>query len=255
MTATMNNLFAATETTVASNNRSLSGTAQLTSLAASIANEIITFMNDSADEYADAIIKSQTDSNTMDTLIESCKSLNEYDIEFLKELDEQTIDGMLKSQQSKRSRCKGKAMTLDNYKSLMTAAIAEGLIRLATGKEKHAVGNRRVAGAIEFTAEELDMLKEDQERLRKEIRNIQSKKSIMKSKAGFSEEDERWQRLLVVEAQLKALRVSSTITIVEVDETKNQLEDILKSQDLESLKAADAKALLANIQKLVANVQ
>lgn len=255
MTATMNNLFAATETSEASSSRVLSGTAQLTSLAAGIANDIIMFMNGDIDNYADAIKESQVDSNAMDELIDKCQSLNEYDVDFLRELDEQTIDGMLKSQQSKRSRCKGKAMTMDNYKSLMTASIAENLIRLATGKEKHAVGNRRVAGAIEFTAEELEMLKEDQERLRREIRNIQSKKSIMKSKAGFSEDDERWQRLLTVETQLKALRVSSTITIVEVDSTKDKLDELLRGSDIDSLKAADAKTLLADIQKLVANVQ
>ena len=246
----MNNLFTAESNSTVST-RGLSGTAQLTSIASNIATDIIKTMNDDIENYVEDIRKSQSDNNAMDALIDRVYNLETVEIDFLKELDEETLDGMLKSQQSKRSRCKSKAMTIDNYKSLMVGAIAENLIRMATGKEKHAGGPRRQAGAIDYTIEQLEQLGQDQEKLRKEIRNIQSKKSIMKSKADFSEEDERWQALLKAEQQLKDMRIGATPSVVEVDTTKDALSELLADQDLESLKAADSKELLAKIAELV----
>lgn len=249
MSNEMNSLFATVTGTATYNNRGLTGTAQLTSIASSLATEIIQTMNADIENYADDIKKSQTDNNSMDELIEKVYPLSNADIDFLREIDEDTLDGMLKSQQSKRSRCKSKAMTLDNYKALMTGAIAENLIRLATGKEKHAGGARRMAGSVDYTIEQLQMLGEDQEKLKKEIRNIQSKKSIMKSKADFDENDERYQALLRAEQQLKDMRVSGA-SIVEVDTTKNALTDLLAGIDLEHLKAKDSKELLEQIMAL-----
>lgn len=253
MSNEMNNLFVAENNTTFTAGRGLSGTAQLTSIASNIATDIIRKMNDNIEEYVDDIKKSQADNNSMDALIERVHPLAETDVDFLKDLSEEVIDGMLKSQQSKRSRCKGKAMTMDNYRALMTGAIAENLIRLATGKEKHASGPRRQAGAIEYTIEQLEMLGADQEKLRKEIRNVQSKKSIMKSKADFDENDERYQSLLKVEQQLKDMRIGTTTEVVEVDRTKDALSELLADQDLEHLKAADSKELLARIAALVGN--
>jgi hypothetical protein len=92
---------------------------------------------------------------------------------------------MLKSQQSKRSRAKSKAMTLDNYTTLLTAAIAEDIIREIYNKPKSAGGFHRAAGTVDYTIDQLQALHDDQEALRKEIRNVQSKKSIMKSKNPF----------------------------------------------------------------------
>ena len=168
----------------------------------------------------------------------------------LRFLDEDTVESMLKSQQSKRSRAKGKAMTLDNYKTLMTAAIAEDILRELYNKPKQAGGTKR-RGSVEFTTEQLDALSADQVQLRKEIRNIQSKKSIMKSKADFDESSEAWQQLLKVESMLKDLRVGGRgSTVVEVDTTKDALADVLDGVDIEHLKAADAKELLARISEL-----
>lgn len=246
----MNNLFATSKSSTAVSNRGLSGTAQLTSVASELAADIIRAMNEDIDTYVDDLKKSQTDNDAMDNLIEKLRPLSEVDIDFLKELDEHTLDGMLKSQQSKRSRCKGKTMTLDNYKALMTGAIAENLIRLATGKEKHAVGARRMSGAVDYTIEQLQKLGEDQEALRREIRNIQSKKSIMRSKADFDETDERYQSLLRAEQQLKDMRVSGS-SIVEVDTTKNALTELLSDVDIDELKLKDAKELLAQIATLI----
>ena len=138
-------------------------------------------------------------------------------------------------------------MTFDNYMSMMTAAIAENLVRIATGKEKHAFAGR-VGSLIELTDEQIQELAADQERLRKEIRNIQSRKSIMKSKADFSTEDERWQNLVKIETTLKDLRVNAPRT----DATKEKLSDIIKDVNISDLKANDSKELLETIKGLLA---
>lgn len=249
----LNELFSATTNSEsAASTRGLAGTAQLTATANELVAECIKKLNDDLDKYRDDFTASQSDHNAMDKLLAELIDFSTVDVEFIKQLDEDTVDGMLKSQQSKRSRCKSKAMTMDNYKSMMSGAIAENLIRLATGKAKSAGGARRAAGSVTFTEEQLAALKIDQEQLKKELRNVQSKKSIMKSKVDFSEEDERWQQLLVAEEQLKSIRVSTgRTTVVKVDETKTKLEETLADIDINSLKAGDSKALLAQIAELL----
>lgn len=252
---TMNNLFAESNNTVTTNGRGLAGTAQLTEIASHTTNVVIAQLNENIDEHMELFKASQREHSAMDTLIEEMVDFDTVDYDFIYQLDDKTVDGMLKSQQSKRSRCKSKAMTMDNYKSMMTAAIAEKIIRLATGKTKNAVGVRRGTGTVTFSDEELEALRVDQEQLKKELRNVQSKKSIMKSKADFSEEDERWQALLVAEEQLKSIRVSTRgARVVEVDTTKEKLEEAFEGIDLEnigSMKAADSKALLAKLAELI----
>ena len=249
----INEMFNATENNeTTTNSRNLAGTAQLTTVANELVAQCIKTLNDDLDTYRDEFMESQKDHNAMDKLLAKLIDFDTVDVEFIKELEETTVDGMLKSQQSKRSRAKSKAMTMDNYKSMMAGAVAENLIRKATGKVKSAGGARRMSGSVDFTAEQLEELKEDQDRLKKEIRNVQSKKSIMKSKADFSEEDPRWQALLVAEEQLKAIRISTGRTqVVKVDETKDALTETLADVDIEHLKAADSKELLAKIKAMI----
>ena len=249
----LNEMFNVTENNEKTTNaRTLAGTAPLTAVANELVAECIKKLNDNLEEYREDFEASKQDHNAMDALLAKLIDYDTVDVEFIKELDEATVDGMLKSQQSKRSRAKSKVMTLDNYKNMMTGAIAENLIRHATGKVKSAGGARRMSGSIEFTAEQLEELKNDQVRLRKEIRNIQSKKSIMKSKADFSEESPRWQALLVAEEQLKSIRVSTGRTqVVKVDETKDALAKTLAEVDIEHLKATDSKELLAKIKTMI----
>lgn len=230
------------KTTVSS--RSLEGTAQLNSVAADVVNAILQHINEHADELAELVAASQKDHSAMDKLINKCYDLKTVNIDFLTVLSETTLEGMLKSQQSKRSRAKSKLMTLDNYRNMMMGAVAEHLLRRALGKEKTA-GTRRV-GIVEYTDEQLEELRNDQDRLRKAIRNIQSKKSIMKSKEGFSEDDEQWKKLLEAEEKLKALRVSTRA----VDTTKRKLAELLDGVDLNALKVADAKRLLQQALEL-----
>lgn len=253
---TFTNLFAGSDNAVTTNGRGLTGTAQLTAMASEKANEVINAMNADIESYKDQLVASQHDNKAMDDLLESLIDYSSMDTEFLTQLDESVIDGMLKSQQSKRSRAKSKAMTLDNYKTLMTASIAENVIRLVTGKVKNGVGVRRGTGSVAFTDEYLEQLKDDQEKLKKELRNVQSKKSIMKSKADFDPESERWQELLVAEEQLKSIRVSTrgTTKVVEVDTTKKELEeafDGINLEDISHMKAADSKALLEKLASLI----
>lgn len=253
MTNNINEMFNTVENNETTTNaRSLAGTAQLTSVANTLVADCMAKLSEQLDDYKELFMESQKDHNAMDKLLALLIDFDSIDVEFISSLDEQTVDGMLKSQQSKRSRAKNKLMTMDNYKNMMAGAIAENLIRKATGKVKMATGIRRASGSLDFTEEELEQLKEDQERLKKEIRNIQSKKSIMKAKEDFTEEDERWKRLLEVEEQLKSLRVSTRATrVVKVDETKEKLASAFADVDLEHIKAADSKALLAQIKEML----
>ncbi len=237
-----------TNETATTNNRSLAGTAQLTSLANSIVAEVMKKADADAENYQEKIVASQTDNNAMDELIRELYDLSSTDVEFLKALDEEVQNSMLKSQQSKRSRNKNKTMTLENYRSLMSGAVAELLLRQAMGKPKSSLGYRRASGSLEYTDEELENFKNDQEALRREIRNVQSKKSIMKNKADFNEENERWIKLLEVEDQLKSLRVGGTrVKTVVVDTTKEKLLEELGDKEVDSLKSADMKELLKKL--------
>lgn len=250
METNMNALFENENQETTTSTRSLAGTAQLTATASEVTHKIISYLNDNLEDCKEQFAASKSDHSAMDALINQIANLADIDIEFIKALDEEVIDGMLKSQQSKRSRAKGKTMTLDNYRSMMTAAVAENLIRLATGKEK-LTGISRRTGDVTFTDEELVELKEDQERLRKELRNVQSKKSIMKSKADFSEESEGWQQLLIAEQQLKSIRTSAAPSVIKVDETKDKLAELLGDIDTTGLKASDSKDLLARVKELI----
>lgn len=231
----------------AANTRGLEGTAQLNSVASGIVDAILRHIDEHADELTELITESQKSHDAMDKLISECYELKTVNIDFLKKLDEKILDGMLKSQQSKRSRAKGKTMTLDNYRNMMIGAVAENLIRMALGKEKIAGRARRV-GVVEYTDEQLEELRNNQDKLRKEIRNIQSKKSIMKSKEGFSEDDEQWKKLLEAEEKLKALRIPTRG--VAVDTTKRKLAEMLDGIDLSKLNATDAKKLLQQALEL-----
>lgn len=244
----INNIFAnANNNNTTENSRSLAGTARLTSIANELAGE---FMAKLSELDENSVVAAMHDNNLLDELIRSTITIDvtDEDREFFAELDDRTADGMLKSQQSKRSRCKSKDMTQDNFRSMVSAAIAELIIRSVYGKAKNATvgGGRKVN--VSYTDEELELLANDQEALKRAIRNVQSKKSIMKSKAGFDETSEGWLQLLEVEAQLKSRRVQTTQTkTVKVDETKAAVAELLAGADISKMKAADAKDLLSKI--------
>lgn len=247
----INELFDAGTNGESTNPRTLSGTAELTRISNGAAVKIIRSMEEQIDVYRERIAKSAKDYKEMDDLLNEFKPWCDIDDDSpLRDLDDETVEGMLKSQQSKRSRTKGKPMTIDNYTSLMTATIAEGLLRELYGKPKSATFGKRRSGALDYTPAELEAYAEDQEALRREIRNVQSKKSIAKSKIDFDESSEYYQSLLKAERMLKDLRNDSA-PVVEVDTTKNKLKELLGNTDIDHLKAADSKELLSSIMSLV----
>lgn len=249
----INELFDTKTNGATVSSRSLSGTAELTRISQNAAVRIIREMEEQIDDYREKIAKSANDSKAMDDLLEEFRPWVDIDDESeLRHLDDATVEGMLKSQQSKRSRTKGKTMTLDNYTTLMTATIAEHILRELYNKPKSASFANRRAGIVDYTPAELEAYAEDQEALRREIRNIQSKKSIMKSKEGFDESSEQWQALLKAEMMLKDLRVGGHSSVVEVDTTKNQLKEKLAEVNIEDLDEEGRAELLASIQQMIA---
>lgn len=244
----INELFGTNEA-ITTTNRGLHGTAELTNVASAAAHRIVKAMEADIETYRPRIQKSAQDTRELNAIIDEFKPLYDLDEDHvLMNLDDETVEGMLKSQQSKRSRAKSKAMTLDNYVTLLTAAIAENILRDIYNKPKSAGGFQRASGSVDYTIEQLEALGNDQEALRREIRNIQSKKSIMRSKADFDEADPRWHALLKAEQQLKDLRVGGRhATVVEVDKTKDALGELLAGKDISKLKSADAHALLEQI--------
>ena len=237
-------------TTASKGKRDLEGTAQLTTLANRITSEIVAIVSSNLDKYQDAFDASKTNHSDMDSLISLVVDLPATDFTFLKELDEAILQLMLKSQQSKRSRAKSGDMTMANYKSMMSAAVAENLLRYALGKPK-SVSSRRDAGAVLFTAEELQVLSDDQWRLGKALRNVQSKKSIANHKEDFDATSEYYVTLLASEQQLKDIRVADAESKPRVDATKTKLAEVLADVDITTIKAGDSKELLARIAAML----
>ena len=238
---------------VTSRSNQLSSTAELTRIAADVAREVLRRADADVEKYQAIIVESMQSHDAMDKLIAEIYDLKQVDISFLKDESAEILDRMIKSQQSKRSRAKSKAMTLENYLTLLTGAVAENLLRLAANKPKTAGGGGVRRTSVAYSEEELEAFKHDPEALKRAIRNVQSKKSIYKAKADFDEKSERWQELLAVEAQLKAIRDGQTIEAEKAIEKANQLEEMLATIDPKELKAADAKELLDSIKQMLAS--
>ena len=247
---TMTNLFTNGATTNSS--RILNGTSELNTLAATYVNEFMNALNDIDDDHMEAVEASKTDNSEMDKLVQELTNVADVDTTSLVGAvgtDEHTPNKLLASVQSKRSRLKGKEMTIDNYKSLVQAAISEYILREAFDMKKNAA--RGGAGSVvSYSEEELQALAADQEALKKAIRNIQSRKCIMKGKVGFDENSEQWLALLEVEEQLKAQRVSTRV-VRQADTTKQDVQAALEGVDFGSLKKDELKSLLENIAGIV----
>lgn len=246
-------LFASnTNQEVSNRGNQLDSTANLTRISTDIAREILKIAEADAERFQQKIVDSQQSHDIMDELIDETYNLTTVDIEFLKAEGEEVLDRMIKSQQSKRSRAKSKEMTLDNYITMLTGAVAENLLRIAANKPKSAGGGGARRGTVTYTEEELEALANDPEALKRAIRNVQSKKSIDKSKADWDPESERWLELLEAEEQLKAIRDGQTVEAEKAIEKTSQLEEMLASVDPKDLKAADAKDMLESIKQMLA---
>jgi len=249
----LKDLFANTNTNqkASRGGNQLGSTANLTRISTDIAREILKRAEADAEKYQAKIVESQKSHDVMDQLIKDTYDLTTVDIDFLKKEPAEVLDRMIKSQQSKRSRAKSKEMTLDNYITMLTGAVAENLLRIAANKPKSAGGGGARRGTVTYSEEELEAFKNDPEALRRALRNVQSKKSIAKSKADWDPESERWQELLKTEEQLKAIRDGQTIEAEKAIEKTNQLEEMLATVDTKDLKAADAKDMLESIKQML----
>lgn len=236
---------------VTNRSNQLSSTAELTRISTDIAREILKRAEADAEKYQAKIIESQQSHDAMDELINEIYNLNEVDVEFLKAESEEVLDKMIKSQQSKRSRAKSKEMTIENYLAMLTGAVAENLLRIAANKPKSAGGGGAKRGTVTYSEEELEAFKNDPEALKRALRNVQSKKSIYKSKADFDPESERWQELLETEAKLKAIRDGQTVEAEKAIEKTQLLEEMLATVDPKDLKATDAKEMLESIKQML----
>lgn len=202
------------------------------------------------DEAYDLFKDSQTDANIMDALVDKLlPSFADEDFSALAEIDNAEFGKMLASVQSKRCRLAKKSMTMDNYRSLLDAAICEKIIRTLTNRPK---GSFAASGSVlkVFTDEELQQLSTDQFRLRAMIRNVQSRKSIAKKAEDFSEDSENWQRLLEIESQLKSIR-----TVVEPQtrgpQVSAEVVKILSDEDTDKMTKAQLLEVIAKIKDTV----
>jgi|WetSurMetagenome_2_1015567.scaffolds.fasta_scaffold90091_1 hypothetical protein len=272
MTEAMNELFDEKETTTTTSKRALAGTATLTDFGTKYASQIFTIVGSDLETYKESFIKSQTDNAELDKLIATTfATIDNIDValqaqvDLLKTLNNATLNGMLKSQQSKRSRARHNTMTKENYQSLVAAAIAERLIRQALGKSTTSSSSRTGTGRATalFTDDELAALALDQMSLRAEIRNVQSKQSVAKKTDGYEETD-LWKLLVDIKAQLMDIRdpnfrpadhvsdvpVQIQTVTVEVDTTRIAIADLLKDVAIDKLTTKNAKALLVQISAM-----
>lgn len=241
-------LFSTESVQATNNNRALAKTGQLTDMSTAIANAVIKSAQSDMEANGKLIAASQKSIESLDQLIAANYDIKTVDIDYLKEESVDTLEKMLKSQQSKKSRSRSNTMTLDNFVSMMSAAVAEQLLRLAMNKPKGSTTHTSSADGS-YTEEEYQALADDQEALGKAIRNIQSKKSVAKSKAGYDPESESWQTLLVIESRLKSLRTGSNAN-AEAAKKAEQIESMLATIDIETVKPSDAKALLIKINEV-----
>lgn len=239
----LNNLFTA-DAKETKGKRALSGTAEMTANAEAVVNSVLEALSNSYDDHAELFEQSKVDANAMDMLIsEFTNKFEDVDVSFLEKYDDDELKSMLKSQQSKRSRSKSKDMTMDNYKSMMNAAVCELMIRAFTGKAKTRVAGR---GSNMYTTEFLNSMAEDQHELRRELRNVQSKMCIFRKKHPEDFLDfEEYKELERVEATLKEMR-----TPIEGHRVKMSDVTAALDVDINELELEDAKQLIAELQKL-----
>lgn len=251
--ADWNNLFEDDHVVPQAGGNQLTHTATLTQIATDIANEVFGKASADKEAYGLKIQASQQSHDAMDDLINECYNLGSVDVDFLKELDEDKIDRMIRSQQSKRSRAKSKTMTRDNYLTMMVGAVAENILRIAGDKPKTSGGS--YSSSAGYTEEDLEVLAQYPEDLTRAIRNVQSKKSIMRSKADFDPQSPRWMQLLQTEEQLKALRddqkSSASVEAREALARQQKLSEML--EDVSNVNPEQAAEMLESIKAMIAN--
>jgi hypothetical protein len=247
MTTESKGLFITTGngTTEVNGVRRLRGTAQLVTESDNVALTIIDEIKTDPTKWAEKVQAAKKSHEGAFALIDEIvpNAIEEAELSFLADADDDELNAMLKSQQSKKSRAASKLMTVENFKEKISATAAEKFIR---HYYKPATVRASKNDVVDFTDDELQAYSDDQELLRRALRNVQSKKSIMKSRVDFDANSDRWQALLKAEHQLKERRLNGQGT-----SNKDELRELMETVDVENLKAADSKELLAKIASLI----
>lgn len=207
----MSDLF---ETSIAASDgdsRALPGAALLKSYAIQLASGIMAKIPEGDAAFVQRIKDSQTDPQALDDLVKDYCGENLVN-EAVAAFDPDEVKRLLKSNQSNRSRRKNMAMTQSNYVEMLTAAIAEWVIRESCHIAKSTTPfGRSHTSTFDFSPEQMEAIAKDQDELARIIRNWQSKKSAYKAKhmdqPGW-ENDPAYVALCDQLAQLRSLRVS-----------------------------------------------
>lgn len=195
-------------------------------------------------EFEDLLKQSFSDSSAQDKLIADV--LGSLSTESVSEADEPQLKKLLASQQSKRSRAKGKDMTVANYLAMMSAAIAETIIRTTLGQPRGTAGQTGTALVV-LTDEELQAYSKDLDLTNRKIRSLQSWCSTHKH-LGVDGPEYAIVRGNI--AALQALRPASTsIKVVKEDPRITEIRSKLSNVDISKLKAAEKDALVESILK------
>ena len=204
----MSDLFAAPSAEESEVRRGLPGTVIVKTLATNMATKIMAKIPEADDDFLQRVKASQTSTAALDELVKDECGEELYNDE-VATFDQDEVKKLLKSNQSNRSRRKSMPMTQSNYVEMLTAAVAEWIVRESCHVQKSTTGIGRGRHAIEFDETSLKDLENDQEELGRVIRNVQSKKSSYKARHKDNpdyEQDEEWLKLLEQEKTLKALR-------------------------------------------------
>lgn len=234
-------LFTNDNGTNSTTSRALAQTASLTAYSDSLARALI--VDAKKDEAnADLIKASFTTAAAQDTLIELFCGVLSTDT--IVDADEDTLKKLLASQQSKRSRSKGKDMTLSNYISMMSAAIAETVIRTVMGKPRGASATAGSSATTPLSDGDLSVYADDLDLANRRIRSLQSWKSTHKHLEGTIE----WDCVVENIQKLQDLRPSTTtVKVIKEDPRIQAVREQMKDVDISKLNKSEKDALLQDI--------
>lgn len=255
MTKKLGSLFAEENNDlIGKTDKALVGSAELVRLA-DIEAEKIWAMADSDDTEDDRIVelvgKSIDDPSLLDDVVSELYVYEADSLQFLVKLSDEVLERMMKSQQSKRSRIKSMTRNKNNYLKMLSATIAEHMIRKALNKPKGKSGRVSSLMAPELTEEEIKLYSVDQFSLGAQIRNVQSRKSTFKKNTENYEETEFWQALLQREAALKALRTNVSTPVVFTDPRVDRIIELVAELNINSMKVHDVKEVLRAVRNIV----
>lgn len=255
MTKTLGSLFSVDNNDlIGQTDKKLVGSAELVRLADIEARKICKMADEDDQEDGrvfSLVAGSVEDPSKLDEVVNELYQYEADSLQFLVALPDDTLVKLMKSQQSKRSRIKGMSRNQDNYIKMLSAAIAEHMIRKTLNKPKGKSGKTAGLLSPNLTSEEVEMYSADQLKLGAAIRNLQSQKSIFKKNNADYEETEKWQTMLSREAELKSLRTSVPSVMVKDDPRIDKIIELVAELDINSMKVHDVKEVLRAVRNIV----